>query len=49
MFEHCSLCFRGRMAAALKGTHLREAVVLDDDTDTMVGLGRIGYQPPPAI
>jgi glutaredoxin 2 len=38
MFEHCSLCFRVRMAAALKGLHLREAVVLDDDTDTMVGL-----------
>ena len=38
MFEHCSLCFRVRMAAALKGTHLQEAVVLDDDTDTMVGL-----------
>jgi glutaredoxin 2 len=38
MFEHCSLCFRVRMASALKGTHLQEAVVLDDDTDTMVGL-----------
>jgi glutaredoxin 2 len=38
MFEHCSLCFRVRMAAALKGLHLREAVVLDDDTDTMIGL-----------
>jgi glutaredoxin 2 len=38
MFEHCSLCFRVRMMAALKGKHLQEAVVLDDDTDTMVGL-----------
>ncbi len=26
------------MVAALKGRHLQEAVVLDDDTDTMVGL-----------
>ena len=38
MFEHCSLCFRVRMAAALKGLHLQEAVVLDDDTNTMVSL-----------
>jgi glutaredoxin 2 len=38
MFEHCSLCFRVRMAAALKKQHLQEVVVLDDDTDTMVGL-----------
>jgi glutaredoxin 2 len=38
MFEHCSLCFRVRMAAALKGLHLQETVVLDDDTDQMVGL-----------
>jgi len=38
MFEHCSLCFRVRMAAALKRAHLQEAVVLDDDTDTMVAL-----------
>ena len=38
MFEHCSLCFRVRMMAALKGKHLQEAVVFDDDTDTMVGL-----------
>jgi len=35
MFEHCSLCFRVRMAAALKGVHLREIVVLDDDTESM--------------
>ena len=38
MFEHCSLCFRVRMAAALKKLHLQEVVVLDDDTVTMVGL-----------
>lgn len=38
MFEHCSLCFRVRMAAALKRRHLQETVVLDDDTDTLVGL-----------
>jgi glutaredoxin 2 len=38
MFEHCSLCFRVRMAAALKRLHLQETVVLDDDSDTMVGL-----------
>jgi glutaredoxin 2 len=38
MFEHCSLCFRVRMAAALKRLHLQERVVLDDDTPTMVDL-----------
>jgi glutaredoxin 2 len=38
MFEHCSLCFRVRMTAALKRVHLQETVVLDDDTDTLVGL-----------
>ena len=38
MFEHCSLCFRVRMTAALKHLHLQEAVVLDDDTETMIGL-----------
>jgi glutaredoxin 2 len=38
MFEHCSLCFRVRMTAALKRKHLQELVVLDDDTDTMVAL-----------
>jgi glutaredoxin 2 len=37
-FEHCSVCFRVRMAAALKRLHLQETVVLDDDTATMVGL-----------
>jgi glutaredoxin 2 len=35
MFEHCSLCFRVRMTAALKGLHLQEVVVLDDDSDIM--------------
>jgi glutaredoxin 2 len=38
IFEHCSLCFRVRMTAALKRLHLQETVVLDDDTDTMVSL-----------
>ena len=38
IFEHCSLCFRVRMIAALKRMHLQEIVVLDDDTETMVGL-----------
>src|SRR5262249_10096865 len=38
MFEHCSLCFRVRMIAALKRLHLQETVVLDDDTETMVEL-----------
>ncbi len=38
MFEHCSLCFRVRMTAALKRMHLQETVVLDDDSDTMIGL-----------
>jgi glutaredoxin 2 len=38
MFEHCSLCFRVRMAAALKGIHLQEMPVLDDDTETMTKL-----------
>jgi glutaredoxin 2 len=38
LFEHCSLCFRVRMTAALKRLHLHETVVLDDDTETMIGL-----------
>ncbi len=38
MFEHCSLCFRVRMAAAFKRLHLQETVVLDDDSDMMMGL-----------
>jgi len=38
LFEHCSLCFRVRMTAALKRRHLQESVVLDDDSETMVGL-----------
>jgi len=38
MFEHCSLCFRVRMAAALKGLHLQEVPVIDDDTETMTKL-----------
>jgi glutaredoxin 2 len=38
LFEHCSVCFRVRMAAALKRLHLQETVLLEDDTKTMVGL-----------
>jgi glutaredoxin 2 len=38
LFEHCSLCFRVRMTAALKHLHLQETIVLDDDTDAMTGL-----------
>ena len=38
LFEHCSLCFRVRMTAALKRMHLQEVVVLDDDTETLVSL-----------
>jgi glutaredoxin 2 len=38
MFEHCSLCFRVRMTAALKRASMQESVVRDDDTETMVGL-----------
>src|SRR5262245_40710259 len=38
MFEHCSLCFRVRMIAALKRLHLQETVVLDDDSETMIAL-----------
>jgi len=38
MFEHCSLCFRVRMMAALKHMPLQEIVVRDDDSETMLGL-----------
>ena len=38
LFEHCSICFRVRMAAALKRLHLQETVVLEDDSETMIGL-----------
>jgi glutaredoxin 2 len=38
LFEHCSICFRVRMAAALKRLHLQETVVLEDDSDTMIRL-----------
>ena len=38
LFEHCSVCFRVRMAAALKRLHLQETVVLDDDSATMIAL-----------
>jgi glutaredoxin 2 len=38
LFEHCSVCFRVRMAAALKRLHLQETVLLEDDSETMIGL-----------
>ncbi|HEY7245238.1 MAG TPA: glutaredoxin 2 [Xanthobacteraceae bacterium] len=38
LFEHCSICFRVRMAAALKRLHLQETVVLEDDSETMTNL-----------
>jgi glutaredoxin 2 len=38
LFEHCSVCFRVRMAAALKRLHLQETIVLEDDSETMIGL-----------
>jgi glutaredoxin 2 len=38
LFEHCSICFRVRMAAALKRFHLQETVVLEDDSETMIRL-----------
>jgi glutaredoxin 2 len=38
LFEHCSICFRVRMAAALKRLHLQETVVLEDDSSTMIDL-----------
>ena len=38
LFEHCSICFRVRMAAALKRLHLQETVVVEDDTETMIRL-----------
>src|SRR3984893_17851602 len=38
LFEHCSIWFRVRMAAALKRLHLQETVVLEDDSETMIGL-----------
>jgi glutaredoxin 2 len=36
LFEHCSICFRVRMAAALKRLHLQETVVLEDDSETLI-------------
>ncbi len=38
LFEHCSICFRVRMTAALKRLHLQERVVLEDDSATMIDL-----------
>ena len=58
LFEHCSICFRVRMTAALKRLHLQETVVPEDDSDTMtrlVGkrvvpiLVKDDGQPPPTV
>src|SRR5436309_9124331 len=38
LFEHCSICFRVRMTAALKKLHLQETVLLEDDTEAMIKL-----------
>jgi glutaredoxin 2 len=38
LFEHCSICFRVRMAAALKRLHLQETVLLEDDSQAMIKL-----------
>lgn len=38
MFEHCSLCFRVRMMAALKALPLEEQIVRDDDSAAMIDL-----------
>jgi glutaredoxin 2 len=38
LFEHCSICFRVRMSAALKRLHLQETVVLEDDSETIIRL-----------
>ena len=38
LFEHCSVCFRVRMAAALKRMHFQETVVLEDNSETMIRL-----------
>ena len=38
LFEHCSICFRVRIAAALKRLHLQETILLEDDTESMIKL-----------
>jgi glutaredoxin 2 len=38
LWEHCSICFRVRIAAALKRLHLQETVLLEDDSETMINL-----------
>jgi glutaredoxin 2 len=38
LWEHCWICFRVRMAAALKRVHLQETVLLEDDSETMINL-----------
>ena len=38
LWEHCWICFRVRMVAALKRLHLQETVLLEDDSATMINL-----------
>src|SRR5215468_9760102 len=38
LWEHCWICFRVRMVGGLKRLHLKEPVVLEDDSDTMIRL-----------
>ena len=38
LFEHCSICFRVRIAAALKRLHLQETILLEDDTESLIKL-----------
>ena len=38
LFVHCSICFRVRMAPALKHLHLQETIVLEDDSETMINV-----------
>jgi glutaredoxin 2 len=38
LWEHCWICFRVRMAAALKRVHPQETVLLEDDSETMTNL-----------
>src|SRR6516165_6869310 len=38
LWEHCSICFRVRVAAALKRLHLPEPALLEDDSQTMIKL-----------
>src|SRR5262249_29946802 len=45
LFEHCSICFRVRMAAALRHLHLLETVVLEADSETRIKVVGKGVVP----